>query len=225
MSKDTPSADGRANDFAPADRPHMNARVLLLAGWLNSDDGHWQSHWERNHGWPRVLQDDWQWPRRGDWMARLEEAVLIDELLDRRPVVLVAHSLGCHLIAAWAAHSKHVARVVGALLVAPPDTERDDMPPQLFSWCPMVRRALPFPAQLLFSSNDPYCASDRAQALAAGWGASATNLGPLGHINAASGLGAWEAGAARVRGLAGPCDTPFPPPAVLSSNCSHPREG
>ena len=47
-------------------------RYLLLPGWLDSGPSHWQSRWETLHGCERVLQDDWVWPRRGDWMARLE---------------------------------------------------------------------------------------------------------------------------------------------------------
>jgi predicted alpha/beta hydrolase family esterase len=33
-------------------------RVLLLPGWLDSDADHWQSRWERAHGWQRVEQDE-----------------------------------------------------------------------------------------------------------------------------------------------------------------------
>ena len=115
-------------------------RVLLLPGWQNSGPSHWQSRWQALHGWPRLTQDDWLWPRRGDWMMRLEE----DLLADARPALLVAHSLGCHLVAAWAAHAQHTHRVAGALLVAPPDLERADIPPQVQAWAPMLRRPLPF---------------------------------------------------------------------------------
>ena len=82
-----------------------DTRFLLLPGWLDSDASHWQSRWEVLYGCRRVEQDDWLWPRRGDWMARLDEVVLEDE----RPVVLIAHSLGCHLAAAWAAHSRQAS--------------------------------------------------------------------------------------------------------------------
>ena len=165
-------------------------RVLILPGWLNSGAAHWQSRWEALHGDERVEQSDWAWPRRGDWMARLDEVLLDDE----RPAVLVAHSLGCHLVAAWAAHSRHTARVRGALLVAPPDTERPDMPPQVHGWRPMVRQRLPFPAVLVYSDDDPYCAVPRSLSLASDWAAAPHSLGAAGHINADSGLGDWPAG-------------------------------
>jgi predicted alpha/beta hydrolase family esterase len=172
-------------------------RVLILPGWQNSGPDHWQSRWERLHGFVRVQQSDWQHPLRGDWMARLEEAVLEDPA----PVALVAHSLGCQLVAAWAAHSAHTRRVAAALLVAPPDTARADTPPQLSSWRRVPQTPLPFPAQVLFSSDDPFCSPGRAQAMSAGWQVPAHSEGARGHLNAASGLGDWPEGLARLRAL------------------------
>ncbi|MBI5257476.1 MAG: alpha/beta hydrolase [Burkholderiales bacterium] len=174
-------------------------RVLILPGWLDSGPEHWQSRWEHQHGWQRVVQDDWLWPRRGDWMARLEEVLLEADT----PAVLVAHSLGCHLVAAWAAHSAHAARVQGALLVAPPDTEASTMPPQLSAWRPVPRQRLPFESVLVYSSDDPFGGPDFALALATAWGATPRGLGGRGHLNADSGLGDWPDGAAEVRRLAG----------------------
>jgi predicted alpha/beta hydrolase family esterase len=176
-------------------------RHLLLPGWLDSDAAHWQSRWERLHGCERVLQDDWVWPRRGDWMARL------DEVLQAQPAaganaVLIAHSLGCHLVAAWAAHSRHTARVRAALLVAPPDTDRDDMPPNLFNWRGVVRRPLPFRTAVVISSDDSFCTSARAAGMARDWGGDAIEIGAFGHINGASNLGDWPAGWALVQALA-----------------------
>ena len=176
-------------------------RVLLLPGWLDSDPDHWQSHWERRHGYRRVEQNDWLWPRRGDWMARLDEVILEPA----NAAVLVAHSLGCHLVAAWAAHSRHTARVKAALLVAPPDTERVDMPPNLFTWRPIVRRRLPFASRVITSDDDPFCSAERSAAMAADWGGALTTVGPRGHINSASGLGDWPEGHALMhRLIAGP---------------------
>jgi hypothetical protein len=172
--------------------------VLLLPGWLNSGPQHWQSRWEVLHGHRRVEQDDWLWPRRGDWMARLDEVIL--ETPQR--VLLVAHSLGCQLVAAWAAHSSQVERVAGALLVAPPDTEREDIPPNLFGWRPIVRRRLPFASVAVVSSDDPYCSLPRAAAMVADWGAEIVQIGERGHINGESGLGDWPEGRALLRRLA-----------------------
>ena len=172
-------------------------RILLLPGWLDSGPSHWQSRWEALYGDARVQQHDWTWPKRGDWMMQLEQALLADD----RPAVLAAHSLGCQLAAAWAAHSQHTRRVRGALLVAPPDVERADTPPQLSGWAPIVRRPLPFPALALVSSDDPYCAPDRAAQMAADWGAACLDIGALGHINGDSGLGDWAEGRALLLSL------------------------
>jgi len=176
--------------------------VYLLPGWLNSDPDHWQSAWQRLHGDTRVEQNDWEWPRRGDWMARLDEVLQHDARLRERPALLVAHSLGCQLVAAWAAHSAHTARVQGALLVAPPDTERDDTPPQLHNWRPIRRPRLPFASVVVASSDDPFCSPERAAGMAADWGAEFVLAGPLGHVNAASGLGDWPEGRALLKRLA-----------------------
>ncbi|WAC74068.1 alpha/beta hydrolase [Roseateles sp. SL47] len=193
----TPRAPDLHTEATPdraAERPGGSAPVYLLPGWLNSDPDHWQSQWERRWGDVRVEQADWQWPRRGDWMARLDEVLQQDPRLDQQPALLVAHSLGCQLVASWADHSQHTARVAAALLVAPPDTERDDMPPQLHNWKPIRRSRLPFPTLVVVSSDDPYCSLERASGMAADWGAQMVMAGALGHMNAASGLGEWPQG-------------------------------
>ncbi|MFN3738628.1 RBBP9/YdeN family alpha/beta hydrolase [Hydrogenophaga sp.] len=164
--------------------------VLILPGWQNSGPAHWQSRWEALHGYRRVDQHDWMAPRRGDWSARLEEVLLgCDE-----PAVLVAHSLGCLLTAAWALHSRNTHRVKAALLVAPGDAEREELQPVLPSWSPVVMQRLPFPSVLVGSRNDPYCTFERAQAMAGAWGSRFIDLGDAGHINADSGLGDWPQG-------------------------------
>lgn len=86
-------------------------QVVVLPGWLNSEPEHWQSHWIKQHGATCIEQHDWVSPLRGDWVAALE-----GQLLDCRDAAesrgetpprfaVAAHSLGCHLLAAWLAHS------------------------------------------------------------------------------------------------------------------------
>ena len=133
-------------------------QVLILPGWQGSGPAHWQSRWEALHGYARVEQHDWQQPRRGDWLARLDETVIDSE----RPVVLVAHSLGCILVAAWARFSRHSHQVRGALLVAPGDVEQPDLASALPGWAPILRDPLPFPSLLVASRDDPYCRFERA---------------------------------------------------------------
>jgi predicted alpha/beta hydrolase family esterase len=166
------------------------SNVLLLPGWQDSGPQHWQSLWQQRHGYVRVEQHDWIGPLRGDWVARLEEMVLTCD----EPAVLVAHSLGCILIAAWAAHSKNTHRVKAALLVAPGDPERADIREMLPGWSPIELRALPFPSVLLASRDDPFCEFERARLFGYAWGSQFMDYGPCGHINADSGLASWPEG-------------------------------
>ena len=164
--------------------------VLLLPGWHNSGPTHWQSLWEKRHGYVRVDQHDWEKPLRGDWLARLEEMVLSRD----EPAVLVAHSLGCLLAAAWSARSMNTHRVKAALLVAPGDVERAEVREQIPTWSPIDLSALAFPSVLLASHDDPYCEFERAQLFAHAWGSQFMDYGDCGHINSDSGLASWPEG-------------------------------
>jgi predicted alpha/beta hydrolase family esterase len=164
--------------------------VLVLPGWQGSGPGHWQTLWEQRHGYRRVEQHEWMRPLRGDWLARLEETVLGCE----EQVVLVAHSLGCILVAQWSACSRSTHRVKGALLVAPGDAERPELREQLPTWSPIELQALRFPSVLVASRNDPYCDLERARLFGHTWGSQFIDLGDCGHINADSGLGSWPEG-------------------------------
>ncbi len=177
----------------------MIYKILLLPGWLNSGSAHWQSHWELERGYERVAQHDWQRPLRGDWITRLEEVVL--SIPPHQPILLAAHSLGCHLAAAWAAISRNSERVSGALLVAPPDVSRADFPADLRSWRQAVTTRLPFAASCVASSDDPYASLDVTRRLATTWGADCVVIGDCGHINGDSGLGSWPEGHALLMAL------------------------
>ncbi len=171
--------------------------VLVLPGWQGSGPQHWQSLWQISQGFQRVDQHDWQRPLRGDWIARLEDVVLSTD----EPVVLVAHSLGCVLVAAWASHTRNAHRVKAALLVAPGDVEREALRPVLTSWSPIALQPLPFTSTLVASQDDPYCSFERAQSFAVAWGSTLTDAGAVGHINADSGLGDWPQGQALLNAL------------------------
>ena len=166
------------------------SNVLLLPGRENSGPQHWQTLWEKRHGYMRVEQHDWIRPLRGDWLARLEEMVLSRD----EPPVLVAHSLGCILAAAWSARSLNTHRVKAALLVAPGDVEQAQVREQLPTWSPIDLTALAFPSVLLASRNDPHCEFERARLFAHAWGAQFMDYGDCGHINAGSGLASWPEG-------------------------------
>ena len=166
--------------------------VLLLPGWQNSGPDHWQSRWESLNGYTRVEQHDWLRPLRGDWISRLEDVVLSQP--PESSITLVAHSLGCILVAAWAQVSRNTHRVQNALLVAPGDPERDELRPVLASWSPVVQQRLPFRSMVLGSQDDPYCHIERSRLWAGAWGAEFVDYGLRGHINAESCLGDWPEG-------------------------------
>ena len=174
----------------------MTASVLILPGWHNSGPEHWQSQWQQAHGYTRVEQHSWDFPLRGDWMIQLEEAVLANP-----NAILVAHSLGCILVGAWAAHSLQAHRVKAALLVAPADVERPEMQHMLHSWSPIVRERLPFKSVVAASRNDPFCTFMRASVLAHQWGSHLVDCGMSGHINAEANVGEWPAGFALLQDL------------------------
>lgn len=178
--------------------------VLVLPGWHNSGPGHWQSLWERAHGYTRVEQHSWSHPLRGDWISRLEDVLLSRALERDGPAVLVAHSLGCIHVAAWAAHSKNTHLVKAALLAAPPDVDRHDVRELLPGWSPMPMQKLPFRTILFASENDPYCSATRLREIAEGWGATWIDAGPRGHLNDESGLGDWPEAHRQLLTLTGP---------------------
>jgi len=174
---------------------HQNApmeysKVLILPGWQGSGPLHWQMRWVEKYGYQVVEQSDWMRPLRGDWLARLEDVV--SDM--RAPVYLVAHSLGCIQVAAWANISTQVHKVKAALLVAPSDVEAQPMKEVFNSWRPISLKKMPFQSTLLSSQNDPYCTNERAQFFAKAWGCEWINAGPKGHLNADSLLGDWPEG-------------------------------
>lgn len=170
--------------------------LVCVPGWQDSGPNHWQSLWVKSYpSSDRVVQSDWQRPDRDAWVARLDETLAAQ---DDPPIVLVAHSLGCSTVVHWAAQAsmQQHKRIKGALLVAPPDVHgaafAATVPASGFADEPDWR--LPFASIVVASSDDPFCAPDQARRLADRWGARFVELAGGGHLNADSGLGAWEYG-------------------------------
>lgn len=166
---------------------------LILPGWQGSPAEHWQSHWQRIlPDASRVEQDDWLQPRREEWVARLEQHIAAAP----GRLILVAHSLGCITLAHWAAQAAPalLAKVRGALLVAPADVARPGCPEALRNFAPVPGQLLPFPSLLVGSDNDPAATPTRAIELARAWGAEPVLLPGAGHINVKSGHCQWEQG-------------------------------
>jgi predicted alpha/beta hydrolase family esterase len=148
--------------------------VLLLPGLGGSPPGHRQSLWEaRFPKFRRVEQSRWDALRLGAWTIRLEMAVRASP---SGPVVLVAHSLACALVAHWARLGS-VRRVAAALLVAPADVECPGAPEAVRSFAPLPLERLPFPSWLVASSDDPHSELERARAFGRAWSGSAAGDG------------------------------------------------
>lgn len=169
--------------------------ILIIPGWRDSGPGHWQSLWTQAlPGAVRVQQDDWITPVRQAWVASITRTILAQP----EPVVLAAHSLGC--IAASHLPPEAVARIRGALLVAPADPERRGV---LADFAPVPYQALPYRSVVVASNNDPYCPVRTAGAYARAWGSEFVRLQNAGHINTESGFGAWPLGLALLQSLVG----------------------
>jgi predicted alpha/beta hydrolase family esterase len=164
--------------------------VLFVPGLGGSGRGHWQTLWQRDiPGSRRVEQADWNAPRRADWVKALRDA------LDRTPgAVVVAHSLGCILVAHVAVEYPALP-IAAALLVAPADVEAPGPAHEaVHGFGPIPMRRLPFRATVVTSADDPYVSAERAAVLATTWGASLIDIGRCGHINVAAGFGPWPEG-------------------------------
>ncbi|WP_442678371.1 RBBP9/YdeN family alpha/beta hydrolase [Sphingomonas sp. ASY06-1R] len=171
----------------------LSPLCLMVPGLGNSGPGHWQTIWENERpDCVRVELGMWNDPTRNIWISRIDQAVAAAQ----GPVVLVGHSLGCHAILWWASLLGEDVRgnVAGALLVAPPDVDRPSADPRLTPFAPAPQSLLPFPARLVASTDDPWCAPEQSIELAGAWGADCLLLDHVGHINADSGLGAWREG-------------------------------
>jgi predicted alpha/beta hydrolase family esterase len=166
--------------------------VLILPGLGNSGPGHWQSLWELDDpSCRRVLQDDWDAPDCAAWVARLAEA--LESVAG--PVVLAAHSAACAMVAHWAVDAgAGLVKVRGALLVAPSDPAGPNYPAGPAGFAPVPQVPLPFASITVASDNDPYVTLERARQYAAAWGSELVVLPGAGHINVASGHGAWPEG-------------------------------
>jgi predicted alpha/beta hydrolase family esterase len=167
--------------------------ILTVPGLGGSGPAHWQTLWEKARpDTARIELGMWDRPHRNSWVTKIDQAVSAA----RAPVILVAHSLGCQAVAWWAALSPQPYGwpVAGALLVAPADVDRENVPAELAPFGPAPKQPLPFPSILVASTDDPWIEIDRAHSLAVDWGSHFVDLGAQGHLNAASGLGYWPEG-------------------------------
>lgn len=171
--------------------------TLIVPGLDGSGAGHWQRLWaDRDPASDVVEQEDWATPVLSDWLHALEARIV-----EAPNSVIVAHSLGCLLVAQLAGRPA-ASHVAGALLVAPPDMARLARErPDLADFAVASGERLPFASIFVASRNDPYMSWPRAEALAKEWGSALIDLGRAGHINVDSGHGHWPEGPILADGL------------------------
>lgn len=173
--------------------------VLIVPGLRDQVATHWQTLLEarlRAQGQavasvPPMGRADLDCATR---VAAIEEAVQTIT----GPIVLVAHSGGCIMVAHWARQTDQAHRIHAACLATPPDFDQP-MPEgyptlqalQLGGWFPTPRGPLPFRSLVAASRNDPLGRYETVAELAQCWGSELMDLGEVGHLNPASGFGDW----------------------------------
>jgi predicted alpha/beta hydrolase family esterase len=171
--------------------------ILIVPGLGGSGPDHWQTRWERQLSTARrIEQASWDEPKKSEWTAR----IVTEVGRAKRPVVLVAHSLGVAAVAHAAGRLQGAVR--GAFLVSLPDVDIPDLIPDVdLDFGPIPRDPLPFPSVLIASRSDPYCDYYKAEDMAYAWGSAIVDAGDSGHINTESGHGPWPEGLMRFAGF------------------------
>jgi predicted alpha/beta hydrolase family esterase len=170
----------------------LKRNILVVSGLWDSGPEHWQTHWMKDQdGWSKVAHRDFAAPQRDEWVAELDAAIAACE----GPPILLAHSLGCMLVAQWA-QSGSVLQVAGAMLVAPSDVEAPSYPVDANGFAPIPMTALPFPSLVVASTDDPFAELARSKAWASAWGSGIVEIADAEHINGDSGFGPWPEGLA-----------------------------
>jgi len=163
---------------------------FIIPGLGNSGPDHWQSYFEKSvKNFIRIHQQEWDAPNCYDWIENIDKAL---SNYDLSKVVLIGHSLGCATIAHWAKRYNKIIK--GALLVAPSDLEAPLYTFPNVGFNPIPTNKINFRTIVVASSDDPWVSLERAKLFANNWGSEFINIGPAGHINAASGHGKWDEG-------------------------------
>jgi len=159
-------------------------RILSIPGLHDSGAAHWQSWLQGQYrDARRVTQRDPSQPHLERWAERIQRTLEVAEVAGERGEWLaVAHSFGCLALARHLADHPD-SPIREALFVAPAEPDKFGLAESL------PHQRLPRRSRLIASSNDPWMSGASAARWAHRWGASFSNLGAVGHINAESGFG------------------------------------
>lgn len=163
---------------------------IIIPGYSNSDEDHWQSYFERNlPNSTRIQPDSWEQPTCDNWVEAIQQEV---SKFPSDSIVFVAHSLGCMALAHW--DRKYQTKIKGAMIVAPPDIENPWKDYGFDTFLPIPKDKLSFPSFMVASTNDHWATVERTQVFAHYWGCEITWLENAGHISSGSGHGEWKVG-------------------------------
>lgn len=165
------------------------SHIFTIAGLYNSGPDHWQTYWENEYGFQRIVQKDYDTPVCADWIATIDEMVMKGNPAE---TILIGHSLACNTIVNWA--NKYQRKIKAALLVAPSDTESAIYPSGTTGFMPMPLNKLPFPSITITSNDDAYVSIERAQFFTNHWGSQLEIMHQLGHMGSADKLALWPEG-------------------------------
>lgn len=174
--------------------------ILVIPGHMGAGPDHWQSRLISKLSSAQLVdQDDWVHGSLPKAINAVVEAVAAAE----KPVVFVAHSVGCILVArAVQTLGENIHKVKGGYLVVPPNEAAlrslVGIDP---SFADVPRDPLPFPSLLVATSNDPYSTLEDSASLALAWGSLLVEAGEAGHIDHTSGHGPWPEGMMRFAGF------------------------
>lgn len=165
--------------------------IVNVPGLKNSNEDHWQTHWERKHPekFIRIQQSNWESPEKESWVNALQEQTL--NLSDEN-IIVVGHSVGCATIIHWL--SEYKRKIKGALLVAPSDVDHPNYPEYIRGFAPMPLETIETPTIVIASSNDHVVSVERATFFAESWGSKLMLFDNLGHIDDKSQLSSWQEG-------------------------------
>jgi len=172
---------------------NKNFTYLFLAGYGNSTGEHWQAKWFRKFpGAVWIEQKSWDYPVCEQWVNELDKN--IDQI--QQPVVIIAHSLGCLTFVEWTNQfpQKCQEKIIGALLVAVPDSDAESFPKDISGYQQTDLDPLPIKSLMIASQNDPYASISRTEFFARHWGSELIWIGKMGHINLSAGFGDWQEG-------------------------------
>ena len=170
---------------------NSSLKIFTVPGLYGSGPDHWQTKWEQLYGLSRIEQDNWDNPDYGRWAQQLVGQLNIEST--KSELIIVAHSLGCHLLVKSFPWIKKMVR--GVFLVAPPDLGAGVIKKNLSGFSIPEVTELNTEGFLVYSEDDPYASAAYSEGYGQQLGLKLINVGKRGHINSDSNLENWDEGA------------------------------